>query len=757
MENVLWKKFELRVILIIVFIALSLGLSFYFLIYTQFNNLILRNLMNDANVVYRYAEEIIDENSFKELNTIEDEKKDIYIDTYKQMNQIRRIANIRYLYTAKKSAEGELIYVIDGLDRDAEDIRHVGMPIEEEIIPSLEKCLNGETVMGNQILNTEWGVVYVTYFPVHDRAGSVVGAIGMEFECEDLFNASQRVQFLTVIIGITLASLFSVIAILFLKKIVRSTEEEFYKKDQLLISAKEEAQASSKAKSEFLSRMSHEIRTPMNAIIGMTQIARKSDDISKIQYCLEKVDNTSKQLLDIINDVLDMSKIEADKFEISSNEFSFEKMISRILNVIQVKTDEKYQTFNYACKKTFTRNMISDDLRLSQVLINLLSNAAKFTPEQGTISLTVTETTIDADNSVIHFLVKDNGIGMSDEDKLHLFKTFEQADGGIARKYGGTGLGLAISQKIVNLMGGKISVVSNPNEGSCFSFDIHVRWGKQCIEPTKNAIENTDLLILVVDDNKDDLVYFTNVLSDFSLHCDLASSGSTAIEMAALAFEANKPYDIIFLDLNTPDINGIETAKKLQQIMGDECTIVKISAMDTTDYYDELAVLGLTKMLVKPVYPPALLDTIVTCVPRSRVKKEISAEATCNWQGKHLLLVEDIDINREIVISILEITGIEIDCACDGIEALEKLQSNSEKYSLILMDVQMPKMDGLTATREIRAMSQRYASEVPIVAMTANAFKEDIQTCINAGMNGHIAKPINVEELVSTIATYLNR
>ncbi len=753
-----WKRFEFNVIIMLLGVSLSLSLSIYFLIHAQYNGLIIKGLQNDANVVYEYVENIIDIKSFQELNTIEDESKDVYLNTYKQMDQIRRIANIRYLYTAKKNADGNLIYILDGLDRNAEDFRHVGMPIEPEITSALEKCLQGETVLGNDILPTEWGVVYVTYFPVHGQDGSIVGAIGMEFECEDLYNSLQRVNSFMVVIAIVLVCLFFVIALVVLKRIIKSAEKELYVKDSLLILAKEEALDSSKAKSEFLSRMSHEIRTPINAIIGMTQIAKKSTDIAKMQYCLEKIDNPSKQLLDIINDVLDMSKIEANKFEISTHEFNFEKMIHRVFNVIQVKADEKHQTLDFNCNESFSRYMISDELRLSQILINLLGNAVKFTPNNGAISLSVSQSAIDSDSSMINFEVKDNGIGISEADKTHLFKVFEQADGGIVRKFGGTGLGLVISKKIANLMGGDISVQSEPNKGSCFSFSVKVAWGQNCIDPTVNISENIDLNVLVVDDDNNVLESFTNMLHDFSMHCDLSPSGKTAIEMVTLACEAKKPYDVIFIDLYMPDINGIETAIRIKQIVGDKCAIVMISAADWAHYEKELKELGINHLLTKPITSSDLLNTIFSCSPHSLVNTENEIyESIPNWNGKNILLVDDIEINCEIVISILEETQASIVCAYNGLEAVEKFQSDGDKIDLILMDIQMPIMDGYTATSQIRASSQPNAKQVPIIAMTANAFKEDIQKCIDAGMNRHIAKPVNVGELMSTIAVYLGK
>jgi CheY-like chemotaxis protein len=390
----------------------------------------------------------------------------------------------------------------------------------------------------------------------------------------------------------------------------------------------EQALSASRAKSTFLANMSHEIRTPMNAIIGMTTIGKSAAELERKDYCFTKIENASQHLLGVINDILDMSKIEASKFDLSPVEFNFEKMLHRVVDVFNFRVDEKRQKLSVNIDNAIPQTLIADDQRLAQVITNLLGNAVKFTPEHGSISLDARFVEKKDGLNTIKIAVSDTGIGISVEHQKQVFSSFQQAEISTARRYGGSGLGLAISKSIVEMMGGTIEVQSKLGEGSVFTFTIPVREGVQA---------NNE----------------TNVLM----------SGHTATE-------------------EKPDLTGF-------------------------------------------------------------------------FAGRRILLVEDVEINREIVIALLEPTQLEIDCAENGIEAVRKFSEAPARYDLIFMDVQMPEMDGYEATRHIRALDMPKAKTVPIIAMTANVFREDIEKCVEAGMNGHIGKPLNFDEVLDKLNGYL--
>ncbi len=524
-----------------------------------------------------------------------------------------------------------------------------------------------------------------------------------------------------------------------------------------VLHAKEEAEKASNAKTDFLSNMSHEMRTPMNAIIGMTGIAKASKDIEKKDYCLNKIDEASTHLLGVINDILDMSKIEANKFELAHGEFEIERLLMRVANVVNFKIDEKEQDFIVHIDPNLPRSIISDEQRLAQVITNLLSNAVKFTPEQGAINLSVDKIGEQSDICTLRIEVSDDGIGISAEQQEKLFKPFVQADDGISRKFGGTGLGLVISKRIVEMMGGEIWMESELGKGSKFIFTVKAQRGTM---PRYNRLPEgvtwKNLRVLAVDDSPDVREYFQNIAQSLGFYCEVAEDGYVASRM--IEEHKDNPFHIIFVDWKMPGMNGVELAAKIRQYCGDNAVVIMISAHEWSYIEAEARQAGVAKFISKPLFSSVIADCINECLGlRGALLSEVEAgghDDGC-FKANRILLVKDIEINQEIAAAVLEHTEITIDYAENGRIGYELFQANPKLYDLLLMDIHMPEMDGYEATRRIRGLDLPEAKTIPIIAMTANVFKEDIEKCLAAGMNDHLGKPLDVEELIAKLKKYL--
>ncbi len=523
--------------------------------------------------------------------------------------------------------------------------------------------------------------------------------------------------------------------------------------------AKNAAENSASAKSVFLANMSHEIRTPMNAIIGMTRIGQTSKDPEKMLYCLDRINEASRHLLALINDILDMSKIDANKLELQPEPFNLEKMLENITSVISVKAEEKKINLFVNLDTAIPHCVIGDELRLSQVITNLLSNAVKFTPDHGNVTLKISNVEKSEQFCTLCCEVIDNGIGISPEQMTKLFRSFEQAEANITRKFGGTGLGLAISKKIIELMGGSVSVTSEPGKGSCFSFTVKLAVDR--LNENKNVFDQSvyaAIRVLAIDDDPEVLEYFRRMMEQFGIHCDLAHDGEEAISIFRQAMHQRENYDIVFVDYTMEGMDGIETARRIRLLAGDSVNVIMISISDWNQIEAEAREAGIMRFIQKPLFQSSILNAIHELVinQESLVSRRTEKERVLKTFSRcRMLLVEDIQINQEIVKALLEETKIKIDCAENGEEALRMFAENQDQYDMIFMDVQMPVMDGLTATRKIREMGTAKALSIPIVAMTANAFKEDADACRAAGMNEHIGKPIDTAELMRIIGAFL--
>ncbi|MDR1328005.1 MAG: response regulator [Oscillospiraceae bacterium] len=559
--------------------------------------------------------------------------------------------------------------------------------------------------------------------PMHSFSGEIVSSVMMMHNITDIRRAQERAEE------------------------ARTAAEE----------AQTAAEEASRAKSTFLSNMSHEMRTPMNAIIGMTSIGRGSNDMDRKDYCFGKIEDASTHLLGVINDILDISKIEAGKFELSPSEFSFEKMLAKVVNVVNFRVEEKGQEFSVRIDENIPDHLVGDDQRLAQVVTNLLSNAVKFTPEGGAVKLNTELASHTGEECIVRISVTDTGIGISEEQKTRLFTSFEQADSGISRRFGGTGLGLAISKNIIEMMGGDIRADSQLGQGSTFTFTVRLGVAegagtqRSLLAP---GVSLGSLRALVVDDSTEVLDYFLDIAKRLGFKCDAAVGGREALSL----IDMRGGYDIYFIDWKMPDMDGIELSERISQRGAEHSVIIMISGAEWNNIEARAREAGVRRFLSKPLFPSPIADIISDCLglrgrDASAAREEPGSGGA--FRGKRVLFAEDVEINREILIALLEPTELTLDCAENGLEAVEKFAENADGYDMILMDMQMPELDGCEATRRIRALDHPRAKTVPIVAMTANVFREDVEKCLEAGMNDHIGKPINIDEVLEKLREYI--
>lgn len=529
------------------------------------------------------------------------------------------------------------------------------------------------------------------------------------------------------------------------------------KQRQVLEDACKTAQIANDAKTNFLSSMSHDIRTPMNAIIGMSLIAQSNlHSPDKMQDCLGKINTASRHLLNLVNEVLDMSKIESGKIDLVSEEVSLPEIVENVMDVFRPLAEEKHQALQVDADRVRHERVITDGGRLQQILVNLLSNAIKYTSDGGTIGLRIQETPSFAKGKGQYsFIVTDSGIGMDENFMAHLFEPFSRADDARIHNIQGTGLGMAITQNIVRMMNGTIEVKSVPDKGSQFIVAVAF---ELCEEPGTDESELSGLPVLVVDDDPVICESASELLNELGMKCRWVLSGREAVDCVVAAHDAADDFFAVILDWLMPDMDGLETLKLIRKKVGADTPIIIISAYDFSEIEDKFQLAGADAFITKPLFKSKMVYTFRRFCRNNRSDAPHGPhkrpDAALN--GKKLLLAEDNELNREIAVELLNMHGLLVETAENGLIAANKFESSAPgEYSGILMDIQMPVMDGYKAARKIRSLERDDARTIPILALTANAFASDIGKAHSAGMNDHIAKPIDVGRLIETLQRWV--
>lgn len=638
------------------------------------------------------------------------------------------------------------VYKENYFDRVAESYETYNGKTSEDYIVELKEAIASEEVYTEHIMiDGEESIMYCTPLPGNVE-WYLICAMQNSFLTKTITDlAALRVWvtfFSIAIIFVALATIF----VLYYRLTRRQIAD-------LALSRKEAIRANM-AKSDFLASMSHDIRTPMNAIIGMTGIAQKNvGDEKRVDECLRKISLSSKHLLGLINDVLDMSKIDSGKMVLSSVPMSLRELMDDIVNIIQPQVREKGLIFDVFIRDIISEDVICDSVRLNQVLLNLLSNAVKFTPSHGNVHVHMYQEQIETDNDFIrtHFLVSDTGIGMSPEFQAKIWDTFAREENEQVRYIVGSGLGTSIAKKIVDLMGGTIDLQSEQGKGSTF----HVTLTLQRADVSETDMKLPDWNILVVDDSKALCESAVANLKELGTHAEWALDGMTAVNMIEERHTKNDDYRFVLIDWKMPGMDGVETVREIRKRVDIDIPIFLISAYDWSEVESHVEKSMIEGFISKPLFKSTLYHRLKQYMDNFDKDMEQEGASEIDLTGKHILLAEDIDLNWEVASEILSVTGAELTRAVNGEECLALFDNSAPGYyDAILMDIRMPIMDGYDATRAIRAL-ERPDSGLPIIAMTADAFSDDAQRCLACGMVAHIAKPIDVKECMRVLQQFL--
>lgn len=650
-------------------------------------------------------------------------------------------------------------------ERDAghlnlEDFYRANNITEENLQMNVEEAIRaGDDIMFYHDIRNKDALIYM--WAVNDGAFYLIGYVPVEAIQQEGRSVNQNI--FTVVLVMLIAFLLCCILYYFNQKqeeAIRQEQEaerEIYNKQ--LADALQAAQMASNSKTTFLSNMSHDIRTPMNAILGFTTLLSKdADDPAKVREYTKKITSSGKHLLSLINDVLDVSKIESGKMVLSVGEFTLNDLISSVDAIIRPMARAKAQNFHVKVADINHEYLMGDETRLNQILINLLSNSVKYTPEKGNIWFRIIgQKQRSPQYEHIRIEVEDDGFGMTPEFLETIFDAFTRAENSTTNKVQGTGLGMAITKNIVELMGGTIEVFSEVDRGSLFQVDLELRIPSEQSD-ARFWKDSGITRILAVDDSADTCRSITTLMKDTGIPVDTAPTAQEALCMARQALDGGGSYQAVLLDFNIKDMDGVETARKLREMIPDTTPILFLAAHNSEDVHAVTSSMENVGFLAKPFFVSAFKEALLNMrLTQEDDKTESESEEDMILNGRHFLVAEDNDINAEILSELLDIEGATCEIAENGKLALERFERAAEgEFDAVLMDVQMPVMNGYEATGRIRSLKRLDARDIPIIAMTANAFAEDVKDALNAGMNAHVAKPIDMDILKKTIHQYIS-